>query len=169
LKVNEIELLAAKPLPEAVTTLPTMPLVGLRLKPATIVKLALLVLVPSVAVTLYAPVGNEGTVIVQPVPLDPGKLPFGSVMQLEATPVPLNVNEIVAFGAKAPPEARTTLAVGPEEGVSERWGVAGTVKVALAEIPGVNGITLSEFEPPLVTRTSFEFGSYATQPGPVPT
>jgi hypothetical protein len=132
--VRVIPARAAKPVPVAVTELPTEPEVGLTVSFAvTVYVVEAVTLEPSVATTDSAPFGVAGTWMVQAVPEVPGKLPDESEVHVEATDAPLNVNAMDEEAVKPVPVAVVWVPTEPEEGETARVAVTKKFAVPLFE------------------------------------
>src|SRR5580658_1611404 len=139
-KLIEIVRFGAKLLPETSTVLPAGPTVGSRPALATIVVVPFARSRPSVAWTVHVPARSGGIWMEHGVPVSPGKVPVGSVEQLEATPKPPNVNEIAELAANPVPEVWTVDPTPPIVGASEIVG--STVNTLVTGRPAVPGIML---------------------------
>jgi hypothetical protein len=125
----------AKPVPVAVTEVPTIPLVGARTRWAVTVKTAVAEFVPSVAATVWVPAAAVGIVNVQL------KLPTLLVesdpdVQLR-TVVTSQVNVMVPSPAKPVPVTVAELPTKPLAGARRRLGVTVNVAVAVFDEPSV--------------------------------
>ena len=124
LKVNASKLPdGLKPVPIALTTVPTGPLAGESVRLAVTEKPAVGELVPSVATTVLPPFVASGTVKVHGSPVVPGKAPVASVAQVEATAPPANVKLIPVDASMPVPEAVTTVPTLPLVGERLRQAV----------------------------------------------
>jgi hypothetical protein len=113
LNVNRMVEFDAKPVPDALTVLPTPPYVGASFRLVVTLKDAVAVFVPSVAETMFRPPGVAGTVNVQGDPLDPGKVPFASVVQFDGVGIPSRENTIDVFPIKSVPVPEITVPTVP--------------------------------------------------------
>ena len=81
----------------------------------------------------------EGTLKLHAEPLVPGKVPFGSVEQVEATAIPANVKLIEEFAPNPVPDAATRELTTPLVGVSVRAVVSGWIPDASGWATGRGG------------------------------
>ena len=111
LKVMACE--ARKPAPAAFVVLPTTPLVGLRARDGSTVKVAEALFVPSDATIGWAPFGTLGIVT------EHEKLPLALDVQVEDADTPANLNAIEWLARNPVPVAVVVLATVPEVGERE--------------------------------------------------
>ena len=123
---------AAKPVPDTVTVVPTLPLVGLNVMPGVTWKLVEALffgVAESDKVTTLFPIEEAGTVNVVP-EKEPAELVL--VVPPSVTEEPLNVADNCELAAKPDPDTETSEFAAPEKGLKEMDEV--TTNGAVAEL-----------------------------------